>query len=387
MVKYIYTFILILGMSAQAAAAASIPAPPKLKAKSWVLMDARSGQVLSQHDSDVELAPASLTKMMTLYLAFEDIKRGKLSQNEKVDVSKKAWKIGGSRMFIEPRLKPTVGELLHGIATFSGNDACIALAEHIDGSEDGFAERMNAKAKDLGMNHSHFMNSTGYPVKGHYSSAMDMATLGAALWRDFPKMYKLFSEKEFTYNNITQSNRNRLLWSDPRVDGIKTGHTKEAGYCLVSSAEAKGTRFVAAIFGTNSNNARAKLSRQLLNYGFRNFTSVRPTEKDIRRQVEVFRGSENSIWLVPESPVSIMVPKGMEHKIAFHLRYDAPLFAPVHKGQKVGVIEAVVMEQNKPGKVLASVPMEAVAAVDEASWLGRLWDTARLWWRKQSTEE
>jgi len=387
MIRYIFFFLLTLGVSLPSEAT-SIPTPPKLKAKSWVLMDARSGQLLSQHDPDTELPPASLTKMMTLYLAFEEVRKKKLALDERVEVSKKAWKIGGSRMFIEPRLKPTVEELLHGIATFSGNDACIALAEHMDGSEDGFAERMNAKAKDLGMNHSHFLNATGYPVKGHYSSAGDMAILGAALWHDFPKMYKLFSEKEYTYNGITQSNRNRLLWSDPRVDGIKTGHTKEAGYCLVSSAEEKGTRFVAAIFGTDSDSARAKLSRQLLNYGFRNFISVQPADKDIRRQVEVFRGSENSVWLVPESPVSIMVPRGMENRVAFHLHYDAPLLAPVHKGQQVGTIEAVVMEKDgQPGKVLATVPMNASTTVEEASWIGRMWDEGRLWWRNRNAGE
>lgn len=348
-------------------------------------MDARSGQVLSEHNPDEELAPASLTKMMTLYLLFGDIKLGKLSLEEEVSVSKKAWKIGGSRMFIEPRLKPTVEELLHGISTLSGNDACIALAEHVDGSEEGFAGRMNAKAKELGMSHSHFVNATGYPSSNHYSSAKDMALLGVALWRDFPKMYKLFSEREFTYNGITQSNRNRLLWSDPRVDGIKTGHTKDAGYCLVSSAEEDETRFVTAIFGSSSEREREKQSRQLLNYGFRNFVSLSPAERDIRRQVEVFRGAENAVWLVPEYPVQITVAKGLEARVSFRLHYDAPLLAPVHKDQMVGVIEAVLMEENKPGEVLGSIRMKAADEVEEASWLGRLWDELRLWWNKQDS--
>jgi D-alanyl-D-alanine carboxypeptidase (penicillin-binding protein 5/6) len=383
MVKHLHVFtaLLLFILSTQLAAAFTLPPEPELKAKSWVLIDARSGKVLSEHNPDMELPPASLTKMLTLYLLFGDIKSGKLSLDEKVHVSKKAWKMGGSRMFIEPRLTPTVEELLHGISTLSGNDACVALAEHVDGSEGGFVSRMNEKARQLGMKHSHFVNATGYPAPNHYSSARDMAVLGAALWRDFPELYKLFSEREFTYNGITQSNRNRLLWSDPRVDGIKTGHTKDAGYCLVSSAQEGDTRFVAAIFGTHSESAREKQSRQLLNYGFRNFVTIRPAEKDIRREVEVFQGSESKVWLVPESPVWITVPKGLEKKVAFHLQYDAPLLAPIHQGQQVGVIEAVLMQQNQPGEVLASIRMMASKTVEKASWIGRMWDSLRLWWR------
>jgi len=212
---------LLLSITAQAA---TWPKSPPIEAKSWAMIDARSGQIIAENNADLQLPPASLTKMMTLYLAFEAIKKGRLDPETRVSVSNKAWKIGGSTMFIEPRMHPKVDELLHGIATLSGNDACIALAEHMDGSEEAFAERMNDKARELGMLHSHFVNATGFPTENHYSSAMDMAIIGAALWRDFPEQFKLFKEKDYTFDNHTQPNRNRLLWSLPEADGIKTGH-------------------------------------------------------------------------------------------------------------------------------------------------------------------
>ncbi len=368
------------------AEAASWPKSPHVDAKSWVLLDARSGQVLVENDSHKKLPPASLTKMMTLYIAFGDIERGALKLDETVSVSQKAWKIGGSTMFLEPRLHPTIGELLHGIATLSGNDACIALAEHVAGSEDAFAERMNAKAQELGMQDSHFVNATGFPAKDHYSSAYDMAVLGAALWRDFPKHYEIFSERSYTYGNNTQPNRNRLLWTLPAADGIKTGHTQEAGYCLVASAAKERSRLVSAVFGTDSDRQRVSQSRVLLQFGFRNFVTLRPTERDIRREVEVFQGTEDHVWLVPAKPVWITVPKGNEKAVSFRLRYPAPLIAPISGGQKIGTIEAV-LKSKQDEEVLASIPMQARRNVPEASWLGRKWDVLRLWWKNRADEE
>ncbi len=370
--------ILLLSITAQAAA---WPKSPPIEAKSWAMIDARSGQIIAEHNADLQLPPASLTKMVTLYMAFEAIKKGRLDPEATVTVSKKAWKIGGSTMFLEPRMHPKVKELLHGIATYSGNDACIALAEHMDGSEDAFAERMNDKARELGMLHSHFVNATGFPVDGHYSSAMDMAIVGAALWRDFPDQFKLFGEKSYTFDNRTQPNRNRLLWSLPEADGIKTGHTKAAGYCLVGSAEQKTTRFIAAVFGTKSDRARAQQTKTLLNFGFRNFTTVRPTERDIRRQVEVFEGTENHVWLKPALPIWVTIPKGSESSLSFHLRYESPLKAPIRKGQKLGTIDAVVGSKDGNGKVIRSFPMIAARAVEQASWVSRQWDGLRLWIR------
>ncbi|RMH59668.1 MAG: D-alanyl-D-alanine carboxypeptidase [Zetaproteobacteria bacterium] len=377
--------LLVVAFAPLFAQASEWPAPPGIQAKAWAVIDARTGTVLAQKDGDRQLPPASLTKMMTLYLAFEDLSQGRLKPDEVVSVSNKAWKIGGSTMFLEPRMKPTVEQLLHGIATLSGNDACIALAEHVAGTEEAFVSRMNEKARALGMNHTHFVNATGFPAKGHYSSPLDMAKLGAALWRDFPQYYDIFSEREYSYAGHTQPNRNRLLWSYPGADGIKTGHTQEAGYCLVGSAEKEGNRFVAAVFGTDSDRARAAQTKALLQYAFRNFVTVRPAERKIRRQVEVFSGSENHVWLKPKRVVEVTVPRGAERKLAFRLRYDAPIMAPIKAGQTLGTIDAVLKNDGKDGKVLASIPMVAARDVPRASWFGRTIDALRLWWR--GTEE
>jgi len=363
---------LLLSMPVQAA---SWPKSPNIEAKAWAMIDARSGQIIAEHNADLQLPPASLTKMMTLYLAFEAIKLGRLDPHAQVNVSRKAWKIGGSTMFLEPRLHPRVEQLLHGIATYSGNDACIALAEHMDGSEEAFAEHMNDKAIELGMTHSHFENATGFPRDGHYSSAMDMAIIGAALWRDFPDQYQLFSEKDFVFDGRRQPNRNRLLWSLPNADGIKTGHTKAAGYCLVGSAEQNTTRFVAAVFGTKSDRARAQQTKRLIQFGFRNFTTLRPSEREIRRKVEVFEGTKDHVWLKPVLPIWVTIPKGTESSLAFRLSYEAPLKAPIRKDQKLGSIDAVV---GSKGKVIRSFPMVASEAMDQASWISRLWDSLRL---------
>ncbi|RMH51976.1 MAG: D-alanyl-D-alanine carboxypeptidase [Zetaproteobacteria bacterium] len=376
-----WTLLAAVVVAAPAARAALWPKAPELNARAWVLLDARSGKVVTGHNADEELPPASLTKMMTLYLIFEDLRLGRLALDERVSVSRKAWKIGGSTMFLDPRMKPTVEELIHGIATYSGNDACIAMAEHIAGTEEAFADRMNEKAGALGLHHTHFVNATGFPVDGHYSSARDMALLGAALWRDFPKYYKIFSEKSYTFNGRRQYNRNRLLWSMPGVDGIKTGHTRAAGYCLVASMQQGDTRFVSAIFGARSDRARAALSKSLLKYGFRNFVSVRPAVHDLRREVEVFGGADNHVWLIPAAPVWITVPKGYQRKVAFDLTYPAPLTAPLSKGRKVGEIRATVTDERGRRHTLATVPMVTAAAVGEAGWFGRMVDRIRLMFR------
>ncbi len=361
------------------ALAASWPSSPSIEAKSWAMIDARSGQVIAEHNADEQLPPASLTKMMTLYLAFEAVKEGRLDLNSRVKISKKAWKIGGSTMFLEPRMSPTVNELLHGIATLSGNDACIAIAEHLDGSEESFVERMNEKARELGMLHSQFANVTGFPAEFHHSSAMDMAILGVALWRDYPTEYKLFGERDYTFDGRTQPNRNRLLWSFPEADGIKTGHTKAAGYCLVGSAEKGSTRFVTAVFGAKSDRARAKESKKLLKFGFRNFTTLRPTEREIRRQVEVYEGIHDAVWLKPTAPIWVTVPEKKKNKLSFRLRYDAPLKAPIRKGQQLGTIEAVLDADQGKGTVIRSFPMVATQSIKLASWMSRQWDGLRLW--------
>jgi len=380
--QMVFIVMMLIPLSASAI---NWPQAPAIEAKSWALIDARSGQVLGNLNDSAELPPASLTKIMTLYLVFQDIKLGRLSLDERIPVSEKAWKIGGSTMFLEPRMKPTVKEVLHGISTLSGNDACIAIAEFIAGSEEAFVMRMNDTAKRLGMTHTHFVNATGFPAENHYSSAIDMARLGAALWRDFPDQYKLVSEKSFTFDGRTQWNRNRLLWSMPETDGIKTGHTEAAGYCLVASAERNNTRLVSAVFGTESDKARQQQSRTLLLNGFRNFITLRPAERDIRRQVEVFEGTSDVVWLKPSMPVWVTVPKGNESSVSFRLRYNSPLRAPISQGQQIGTIEAVIKDSHSE-QVLASTPMQAVKSVEQASWVGRQIDALRLWWR-DSTDD
>ena len=377
--------LIIMVLIPLSASAITWPQAPSIEAKSWALIDARSGQVVSASNETIELPPASLTKMMTLYLVFQDIKLGRLNLDTRIPVSEKAWKIGGSTMFLEPRMKPTVKEVMHGISTLSGNDACIAIAEFIAGSEEAFAARMNEVAAKLGLTHTHFVNATGFPAEEHRSTALDMARLGAALWRDFPDQYKLVSEKSFTFDGRTQWNRNRLLWSMPEADGVKTGHTENAGYCLVASAERNNTRFVSAVFGTESDKARQQQTRTLLLYGFRNFVTLRPAERDIRRQAEVFEGTSDNVWLTPAAPVWVTVPKGDESSIAFRLRYDSPLKAPIKQGAKIGTIEAVVRDGSQD-QVLTTVSMEASQSVEQASWVGRQWDRVRLWWRESESE-
>ncbi len=362
------------------------PAAPTLEAKSWALIDAHSEQIIAKYHADEALPPASLTKLMTLYLIFEDIKLGRLHKDERLSVSKKAWKIGGSTMFLDPRMHPKVDDLIHGIATYSGNDACIVMAEHIAGSESAFAERMNAKAKELGMTHSHFVNATGYPADNHYSSALDMARLAVALHRDFPKEYKVFAEKDFTYDGRRQPNRNRLLWTMKGADGLKTGHTQAAGYCLVGSAERQGTRFVSAVFGTKSNRERANQSKILMEYGFRNFVSMKPLERQVRRHIKVYGGTSNDVWLKPQHPLVVTVPKGLEQHLSFHLRYSAPQHAPIQQGQNIGSMEAVLNDGKQP-HILAQVPMQAVRSVEAAGWLGRQWDEVKLWWEQKQHDE
>jgi len=371
-------------MFTQQAWAANItwPSEPELQAKSWVLLDARSGQVLAKHEENLRLAPASMTKMMTLYLAFEAIKSGNVDLDERVNVSTKAWKVGGSSMFLEPRMHPTIREIIHGIATFSGNDAAIVIAEHISGSESAFVALMNGKAKALGMTNTHFSNPTGFPDENHFSTAMDMAKLAVALWRDFPKFFEVFSEKSYTFDGRTQWNRNRLLWTMPEARGVKTGHTEEAGYCLTAAAEKGDMRLVSSVFGTDSKTARQKQSQVLLRYGMGQFVTLRPKEKDIRRKIEVFEGTQEFVWLKPAKPVWITVPQGSEKYLGFALHYTSPQLAPIQQGEQLGDIQATLRIADED-VTLQSIPMLAEQSVERASWFGRKWDTLRLWWRAQ----
>ena len=264
-------FVLIFSLWASVVSAANIPVPaaPKLAASSWVLLDYSSNQVLAEHDADKRIEPASITKVMTAYVVYQALEEGLISMEDQVQISEKAWRMKGSRMFIEVNKWVSIEDLVHGMVIQSGNDAAVALAEHVAGSEEAFADQMNVTAQRLGMTGTHFVNATGWPNDNHYTTARDIATLSRALIHDFPENYQIYQKKEFKYNNIKQPNRNRLLWRDSSVDGLKTGHTDAAGYCLAASAKRGEMRLISVVMGTSSDSARAKHSQTLLNYGFR----------------------------------------------------------------------------------------------------------------------
>lgn len=387
MVKLVWIGLCLL-LSQQVWANGNIawPIEPELKAKSWILLDARSGQVLAKHEENMRLAPASMTKMMTLYLIFEGVKSGNVDLDARVNVSTKAWKIGGSTMFLEPRMHPQVRELIHGIATLSGNDASIVMAEHMAGSSDAFVRLMNGKAAMLGMENTHFNNSTGFPSEDHFSTALDMAKLGMALWRDFPKFFEVFSEKSYTFDGRKQWNRNRLLWTLPEAKGLKTGHTEDAGYCLTAAAEKGDMRLVSSVFGAENIDAREKQSQVLLRYGLGQFVTLRPTDKDVRRKIEVFEGKAEFVWLHPSQPVWITVPQGSEKYLGFSLKYTSPQLAPIQQAEQLGTIKATL--RTSEGDIdLQTIPMLAEQGVERASWIGRKFDAVRLWWRAREAAE
>ncbi|MFJ5446800.1 D-alanyl-D-alanine carboxypeptidase family protein [Methylobacillus methanolivorans] len=358
------------------AQAADIPQPPALAVKSYQLYDFNSERVIAQQDGASRVEPASLTKIMTAYLAFKALKNGHLTLTQTLPVSVKAWKVEGSKMFIEPNKPVTVDELLHGMIIQSGNDASITLAEGIAGSEEGFAELMNKEAARLGMRDSHYMNATGLPDPQHYTTAHDLALLAAALIRDFPDQYqRLYSVKEYTYNKISQPNRNRLLWLDPYVDGMKTGHTKSAGYCLVTSAKRGDTRMISVVLGAPSDSARATESQKLLNYGFQFYESKLVYKRGAEvSTLKVWKGAENNLVATVAKNVSITLPKGEYARVKAKVVSQQPLVAPVSAGQQVGTIQFILDD-----KVIAEHKLVAAKNVEVAGIFGRLLDTIKLW--------
>lgn len=353
-----------------------IPPPPNMAVKSYVLRDMNSDNVIAEEGADMRIEPASLTKVMTAYLVFKALENGHLKLDQTLPVSVKAWKAEGSRMFIEPDRPVTVDELLHGMITQSGNDASIALAEGVAGSEEVFAQLMNKEATRLGMKNTNFTNATGLPDPALYTTAHDLSILAAALIRDFPEQYKrLYSVKEYKYNNITQPNRNRLLWLDPYVDGMKTGHTKAAGYCLISSAKRGDTRLISVILGATSENARAAESQKLLNYGFQFYEShlVYKAGQEVN-QLKVWKGKDNMLAATVANDLYITLPKGEYSRVKATVTSQQPLIAPIEAGQEIGRIEFKLDE-----KVIDTQALVAAKSVGIAGFFGRLWDTIRLW--------
>lgn len=370
-------FLLSIPLMTVAAEAITGNVPvPTLAAKAFVLRDANTGNLLAANNPDMPVEPASLTKVMTAYLTFEAVKQKRLSLTQTLPVSQKAWKVEGSKMFIDTTMTVTVDELLHGLIIQSGNDAAITLAEGIAGSEELFATLMNKKAAALGMKNSHFMNATGLPDPAHVTTARDLSILANALIRDFPQDYaRLYSQKSYTYNNITQPNRNRLLFIDPTVDGMKTGHTESAGYCLISSAKRNDFRLISVVLGTTSDNVRAAESQKLLNFGFQFYESrlIYAADKAITWQ-KVWKGTENQVDLTVVKPVYLTLPQGEYANMKANLRVPKPLEAPLKAHQTVGAVDF-----SLNGKVVHSVPLVTMQAVEASNIFSRMIDQVRLY--------
>jgi len=355
--KILISLILLLTFQINGVLAASIiPSAPKISAKAFILMDFQSGTVLAEQNHNQRIEPASLTKIMTAYAVFHELKNGSIKLEDKVLISEAAWRMKGSRMFIEVNKRVAVKSLLLGMIVQSGNDASVALAEHVAGSEETFAALMNKHADTLGMKSTHFVNSTGWPNKEHYTTASDLAILARAIITKFPEYYKWYSIKEFSYNGITQPNRNKLLWIDDRVDGMKTGHTESAGYCLITSAENKGMRLISIVVGTKSEKLRVSASRKLLNYGFRFYEShllYQANEQLTARRV--YKGEVDEIQLGLLEPLYITIPRGQRSKVKASMTLDDNITAPVYKGQQYGTVDINLGDTNLVSRKLVSI--------------------------------
>jgi D-alanyl-D-alanine carboxypeptidase (penicillin-binding protein 5/6) len=354
---------------------AQVPAAPALGATSYVLMDFHSGHVVAAEAPDARVEPASITKLMTSYVVFRELGAGRLALEDTVRISEKAWRTGGSRMFVEVDTEVTIEDLLKGVIVQSGNDASVALAEHVAGSEEVFAQMMNAEAERLGLENTRYVNATGLPHPDHYTTALDVARLARALIDDFPDYYDWYSQLEFTYNDITQQNRNLLLRRDPTVDGLKTGHTEAAGYCLATSAVRDGMRLISVVMGTDSENARASASQALLNYGFRFFETFRLyAGGDVLSTAPVWKGRIDEMRLGIDDDVYVTVPRGEQDRLAAEIALPEPAVAPFEQGQRFGTLEVRFGDElrvERPLKVLDEVP--------EAGWWGRTTDGIGLW--------
>jgi serine-type D-Ala-D-Ala carboxypeptidase (penicillin-binding protein 5/6) len=363
--------------TAMAVPAAGIPAP-SIAASVHLLVDVTSGQTLASVNGDERRDPASLTKLMTAYLVFGALRAKAIQPSQMVNVSERAWRAEGSRMFIEPRRAVSVDELLHGMIIQSGNDAAIALAELVAGSEEAFVAKMNAETARLGMTNSRFANVTGLTAPDHYSTAADLARLASAVIVDYPEFYPLYAQKEFRYNGITQQNRNRLLWTDPGVDGVKTGHTDAAGWCLIASARNGERRLLAVVLGAASDAARASEAQKLLNWGFQAFDTVRlyQSGKPIG-MLTVWKGSMKEVPAGFLADRYLTLPKGKADKLALTMDAQQTLVAPIARAQPVGTVKV-----SLEGKPVAEFPLIALEEVPEAGILGRAWDTIRLWFKR-----
>lgn len=365
-------FALLALQAAQAAGPIFTPAAPTVAASSYYLMDFNSSRILAEKDSDKRVAPASLTKIMTVYVVFRELKAGNLKLNDLVTISQNAWETGGSKMFVEVNKQVPVEDLLQGVVIQSGNDASVALAEHIAGSEQTFATMMNEQATRLGMVNSHFENATGLPSPNHYSSAKDLALLAQAVIREFPEYYRWDSQKEFTYNGITQQNRNLLLWRDPSVDGLKTGFTDDAGYCMVASAKREDMRLISVVMGTGSPNARANESQSLLNYGFRFYETHKLYDAGTALgEARVRKGETSKLAVGVTDTVYVTAPRKHFNELKAETQVDKAVMAPIKQGDSVGTLNVKLGDET-----VLSKPLVAMNDVAEGGFFRRLYDAA-----------
>jgi len=345
-----------------------------IAAKSYLLADFQSGQVLAAENEHERIEPASLTKLMTAYVVFTALKQNRIALEQVVPVSNTAWRMIGSRMFIEPKKQVNVGELIQGMIVQSGNDACIALAEVVAGSEASFVEIMNKEAKRLGMKNTRFTNTTGLPDPNHYTTAFDLSLLASAIIRQFPEFYPYYSQKEYTYNGITQPNRNRLLWLDPHVDGMKTGWTKNAGFCLITSASRDKRRLISVLVGAKSDQVRSAESQRLLNFGFQSYETLHLYKKnDTLTKIPLWKGSQNELKAGVNHDVYFSLPRGQSDKLKASLEFKQPLIAPIQLGQEIGSIKFTIDD-----KVVETYPLVALEEVETAGIFGRAWDDIKL---------
>ena len=376
----LWTVLLLLYFSIQnnaLSAASPVPAAPKISAKSYILQDFESGKILAQVNAAKRVEPASITKLMSAYIVFNEISAKRLNLTDKVIISKKAWKMPGSRTFVEVNSKVPVEVLLKGVIIQSGNDATVALAEHVAGSEDTFVSLMNQYAAKLGMTGTHFVNSTGLPHPEHYSTAADIAKLSRSVITDHPEFYSYYSVKKYIYNGIPQYNRNKLLWRDKSVDGLKTGHTDSAGYCLASSAKRGNMRLIAVVLGDKSEEARANSSRALLNYGFRFFESRKLyAAGQSLKQVRVWKGAQENLKLGLAENLHVVFPRGAYKQLAATIDIQPEIIAPANKGQKLGTLNISLDK-----KIITEVPLIALEQVDEGGIWGRGVDSIKLWFK------
>ena len=377
--KKLFTALAASLIAISAAHAQSVP-PPSIAAKSWTLLDASSGQIIAAQDQMARIEPASLTKIMTAYVTFAALRDKKLTLDQMINVSVRAWKVdaSSSKMFIDPAVPVSVNDLLHGLMVQSGNDAAVALAEAVAGDEGTFVVLMNREAQRMGLKNTKFANPHGLPSADNYSTAYDLSILAARVIADFPQFYKIDSVKSFTYNKITQPNRNRLLWLDPTVDGMKTGHTDSSGYSMIASAKRPNgnynRRLISVVVGTNSDQTRTQESQKLLNWGFQNFDTVKLYSKGQAIQTpQVFKGSQGTVKIGFTNDVMVTVPKGVAGKLKPVLERKDPLVAPLPVNSRVGTLKMMV-----DGKPLMQLPVVALEEVTEASIFGRAWDSVRL---------